>query len=107
VTERAVRWRLTLDQLCHAARVTPMQLDDWAALGAFGPRWRERRERGRWRHIDRDTADRAVLMSRLTRTGISDELACRIVLQHSHGPTHELVHEENDVLIRVSREGLP
>ena len=106
MTER-IRWRYTLDQLCHSARTTPATLDHWASLGAFGPRWQERRERGKWRHITRDVADRAVLMGRLTRSGISDELACRIVMTHKHGPTSDLVFSDNDVHVTVSREGLP
>lgn len=56
-----VRWRMTLDELCHRARTTPQELNEWAALGAFGPAWQQSTE-NKWRHITKAVARRAIVM---------------------------------------------
>ena len=65
---------MTLDELCHRASAKPRDLERWARLGAFGPKWGETTE-NKWRHIDRMTARRAVMMRVLLDSGLNDETA--------------------------------
>jgi hypothetical protein len=106
MTER-VRWRVTLDQLCHLCDANPYTLEYWAALGALGPRWKEPRNSGKWRHITREAADRAVLMSRIVKAGVEPWRAAQIASTHQHGDTTPLTVTIGEVQIQVSREELP
>ena len=72
-----VRWRMTLQELCHRTGATPADLERWARLGALGPRWKETTE-NRWRHITRAAATRAVIMRRLVDTGMTEEAAAGV-----------------------------
>lgn len=56
-----VRWRMTLEELCWRVKATPQELNEWAALGAFGPAWAETTE-NKWRHITKAVARRAIVM---------------------------------------------
>jgi myo-inositol catabolism protein IolC len=97
MTER-VRWRMTLDELCHAARTTPQELERWRALGVFGDRWKEPRDRGVWRHITKLVAHRAVLMRTLLSVGLTVETAARIAR------THEV--KDRDLPLTVTATGI-
>lgn len=66
---------MTLDELCHTVHRTPLVLEHWATLGALGERWKEPRDRGKWRHITKDVAGRAIIMERLVQIGFSEESA--------------------------------
>jgi hypothetical protein len=74
MTETRQRWRCTLEELCFKASAKPKDLERWARAGAFGPRWAETTE-NKWRHIDRMTARRAVLMRILLDAGLNEETA--------------------------------
>jgi hypothetical protein len=103
-----VRWRMTLDELAHACNATANDLDTWATAGAMGDRWREKRDRGKWRHIDKGCAQRAVICSRLLATGMSLEAAARISTRHTVGDYTEFwVSPAPKVSMCISREDLP
>lgn len=102
------KWRMTLDELCHLVDVNAHQLDRWASLGAFGPRWRERRDQGKWRHISKETAQRAVIMAALTRSGFQPIVAAALSAQHRRGAKSDLVFKFSDnVSVTIKREDLP
>lgn len=69
---------MTLDELCYTVRRTPVDLERWAELGALGERWKEPRDRGKWRHITKEVAGRAIIMERLVQSGIEEERAVPI-----------------------------
>ena len=81
VTERQ-RWRMPLDELCWRAKTTQPELEEWSRLGAFGPRWKEPRDRGKWRHVTRDLAQQAIVMRALLDAGVEPEKAAEITSQH-------------------------
>jgi Fe2+ transport system protein FeoA len=87
---------MTLDELCFLTARSPVDLERWAQLGAFGLRWKEPRDRGKWRHISRATAQRAVIMERLVQLGIDEEHSAAIA------STHEVKDKDKplDVTIR-------
>lgn len=68
---------MTLDELCHRARARPADLEEWAALGALGPSWRETTE-NKWRHITKNCATRAIVMRHLVDSGLRPGEAARI-----------------------------
>lgn len=70
---------MTLDELAFKCHVSAATLDRWADLGALGPQFQERRVNGRWRHITKDVARRAILLSRIVETGVSLEVAMHAV----------------------------
>jgi len=72
-----MRWRITLDELAALTHVSARELDHWTELGAMGLRWRESREQGRWRHITKEVARRAVIMSKLRAAGVDEHVAAR------------------------------
>lgn len=69
---------MTLDELAHTARCSAFTLDRWARDGAFGPRWQEPINQGRWRHITKDVARRACVMSALIEAGVAEAAASAI-----------------------------
>jgi len=69
---------MTLDELCFATKRSPADLERWAQLGALGDRWKEPRNSGKWRHITKDVAGRAIIMERLVQLGISEERAAPV-----------------------------
>lgn len=101
------RWRMTFDELTHACDVSPQVVDRWAQLGALGPRLKERRDRGWHRHVDRLTAGRAVIMSRLVHAGVNERVAARIAAGHEKNETSDIVYDHGGVTIRASRQDLP
>jgi hypothetical protein len=104
---KRVRWRMTFDELCYLCRVRPPEIDRWAALGAFGPRLKEPRDRGWHRHVDRTTAQRAVIMSQLRRAGLNETVSAALAATHQLGETEEIVFESGDVRVTVRRDSLP
>lgn len=73
---------MTLDELTHLSRSTPMELDEWRAFGVFGDRWKEPRDRGVWRHITKEVAHRAVIMRTLLDLGLTEHAAAQIASTH-------------------------
>jgi hypothetical protein len=105
---RRARWRLTFDELLHLCSARPIDIDRWAKMGAFGPRMRERRDRGWHRHIDRTTAHRAVIMSRLVQAGFQERAAARITMTYEREADGDLVyHGAQGVTVTIKREHLP
>jgi len=102
-----VRWRMTLDELAYATKVSPITLEEWAQLGAYGPRWKENRDRGKWRHITREVAQRAVVMSRLVRAGLTTITAADIARTHEVGDDMPLYAHQGEVTLIVKRNDLP
>jgi myo-inositol catabolism protein IolC len=76
------RWRMTLDELCHVSRTKQPELERWRAIGAFGDRWKEDRDRGVWRHISKIVAHRAIIMRTLIELGLTEPAALQIARQH-------------------------
>lgn len=98
---------MTLDELCYRVKCRPVDLERWAELGAFGPRWKEPRDRGKWRHITRDTAQRAVVMAHLVKIGLQEPDAARFASLHEkRDATKPLVISMDGVEIIVRREEL-
>jgi Fe2+ transport system protein FeoA len=102
-----VRWRMTLDELCYATKASAMLIEQWAQLGAYGPRWRENRDRGKYRHVTREMAQRAVIMSRLVRAGMKEEAAAKIAVEHQVRTTEPLIARLGEVHITIRRDDLP
>ena len=104
------RWRMPLDQLAYLCKVDVYTLNTWASDGALGRKYIDQRSGGgsRWRHITREMAQRAVLMSRLTRAGVGAAAAARVAETHNVGEVTDLIVKiGTDVEVRVSREDLP
>lgn len=80
--EGQTRWRMTLDELSHYSRTSAVELERWRALGAFGDRWRENRDRGAWRHITKLVAHRAIIMRTLLDAGVTEKAAVQIARTH-------------------------
>lgn len=80
-TER-VRWRMTLEELCHRVKARPQDLEEWARLGALGPRWKETTE-NKWRHITRAAARRAVVMRAMLTAGLEPSEAALVADEHA------------------------
>lgn len=105
--EKRERWRMTLDELAYACRATVKELDEWAKAGALGPEWTEPISHGRWRHITKPAAERAVLCSRMLRAGIPLTLAATFASAHQAGEHVPLVVEMSpNVVIAVDRTSL-
>lgn len=102
-----VRWRITLDELAHMCKVPAGDVSYWAELGALGPRYSEPRDQGLGRHITREAAQRAVIMSRLIHAGVRAEEAAQISSLHNVKETGELAVTRNGVQIRIDRTDLP
>lgn len=108
MTEQRIRWRMTLDELCYAARITPRVFNDWADRGLLGRRVAERPDAGRGRHITRETAQRTVLVARLVAAGIHPEAAGHVAAGHKVGDTTTLdASLSNGVTVQVRRDDLP
>jgi hypothetical protein len=106
MTERE-RWRMTLQELCYATKTTPFDLNRWASLGALGPRWREKKQHGRWNHITREAAQRAVIMSRLVDAGVNEEQSATLAAIWEIGSSGDYtVHREHATIV-VSTDDLP
>jgi methyl coenzyme M reductase subunit C len=84
---------MTLDELCYSVRRTPVDLERWAELGALGDRMKEPRDRGKWRHITKDTAGRTIIMDRLVQAGLDEERAASIArtyVRRDHWPSDKI-----------------
>lgn len=68
---------MTFEELCHRARVTPTEIERWASSGTLGPRLRESTE-GRWRHVTKDMAERALLTRLLLDQGLTLESVAKM-----------------------------
>lgn len=102
------RWRMTLDELCYAARITPATFDRWADAGLLGKRLASRPDQGRGRHITRDTAQRTVLVARLVAAGVKPDAAGCIAAGHKTGDNTPLVADlPGGVQVTIPREDLP
>ena len=90
MSDRKPRWRMTFQELCYRARVTPTEIERWASSGALGPRLQESTE-GRWRHVTKDMAERALLTRLLLDQGLTLESVAgmtgkeKTVARHEHG----------------------
>jgi myo-inositol catabolism protein IolC len=93
-----VRWRMTLDELSAASRSKPSDLDRWRAMGVFGDRWKEPRDRGAWRHITKEVAHRAIIMRTLLDLGLTETAATQIARQHE-------IKQKDDPLVVVGKNG--
>ena len=110
MSDTKTRWRMTLDELAHCCGVSVHRIDDWAMLGAFGPRYRERQNSGWHRHITRELAQRAVIMARLISAGLRADIAAAAASQHQVGDESTLtVQNSGGVYVMVNRAivGLP
>lgn len=102
-----IRWRMTLDQLVYETKASANLIEEWAQLGAYGPRWRENRDRGKYRHVTREMAQRCMIMARLVRAGMKPEAAARIAVEHTLRTTEPLIARIGEVQIVINREDLP
>lgn len=102
-----IRWRMTLDELCYVTKASPNLVEQWAQLGAYGPRWKEKRDRGKYRHVTREMAQRCVIMSRLVQAGMKPEAAARIAVEHTLRDTDPLIARLGPIQITINREDLP
>lgn len=105
-----IRWRMTLDELVHACGVRLPELEHWAEIGGLGDRWREPRNQGKWRHITREAAQRAVLMSRMVKAGMTPEAAAVVAREHAVHRGSEpapMMARRPGVTFLVSRDNLP
>jgi len=98
---------MTFDELCYACKVRPPTIDRWAELGAFGPRLKEPRDRGWHRHVTRELAQRAVIMSRLVKLGLDEHVAAELAVMHQLGETDEITFPADNASITVRRDNLP
>jgi hypothetical protein len=106
--EPRTRWRITLDELCYAARIDPVVFDAWATSGYLGKRLATCPAGGRARHITRETAQRTVLMARLVWAGLTPVAASHLVTTHHVGDEGPLVAElAGGVTVSVPRSDLP
>lgn len=102
------RWRITLDELAYQCGVPASEVQRWADIGALGSRYAEGRDQGFGRHITREAAQRAVLMARLTQSGVNVNRAARITVSHTVRETDPLtVDVGQGVKIIVDRSDLP
>jgi hypothetical protein len=100
---------MTLGELCYTVRRTPADLECWAMLGALGDRWREPRDHGRWRHITKDVAARAIIMDKLLLAGVSQETAAHIAgtyVRKDHWPNDRIRAVSKGVAITVDLSDL-
>ena len=98
---------MTLDELCAVTRQTPNDLERWAQLGAFGPRWKESRDRGKWRHITKEVAHRAIIMERLVAIGVDEERAAPVAASHVKADSKEPLYTSmRGVTVTVHRGDL-
>lgn len=103
-----MRWRMTLDELCYAAKIDHKTFDAWADAGLLGRRVTERPNQGRGRHITRDTAQRTVLVARMVAAGIHPDVAGCVAAGHKTGATDPLVAQlTGGTTFTISREDLP
>lgn len=109
MAEPRERWRITLDELCYAAQITPVVFQAWAEAGYLGSRLRSLPSQGgRGRHITRETAQRTVLMARLVQAGLTPEAASHVATTHQVGNDEPLrVSLTSQAAITVSRDDLP
>lgn len=98
---------MTLDELCYTVRRTPIDLERWAALGALGDRWKEPRDRGKWRHISKDAAGRAIIMERLVAIGLKEERAAKLACHYERKTSTGVFEAEmNGIRITVKLDEL-
>lgn len=108
VNEKRPRWRMTLDELCYVAKVNVKTFDTWADAGLLGKRLASRPDKGRGRHITRETAQRTVLVARLVAAGVHPDVAGCVAAGHKTGDNTPLVAAlPGGVQVTVSREDLP
>jgi hypothetical protein len=100
---------MTLGELCYAVRRTPLDLERWARLGALGDRLKEPRDRGKWRHITKETAGRVIIMERLLQQGIKEAQAAPLAASYvrkDHWPNDKLTMRVKGVVTTVYLEEL-
>jgi DNA-binding transcriptional MerR regulator len=103
---------MSLSALCVRCGVPPQTLHAWAAAGAFGPAWQTHVE-GKWRHMDREMARRAVWMSHFVKTGFPLDRAVELTGQAADltGPGSEvddtIVLSMDGALVEVEVPDLP
>lgn len=102
------RWRMTLDELCYAAGIDVKTFDRWADSGILGKRQAARPDRGRGRHITKETAQRTVLVARMVTAGVTPDVAGCVAAGHRTGDTSLLIADlPGGVHVTISREDLP
>ena len=71
--------------------------------------WKEPRDRGKWRHITKECAGRAIIMERLVQQGISEERAAPLAASYTrkdHWPNDKLHMTAKGVTTTVYLEEL-
>lgn len=109
MAEPRERWRITLGELCYAAKITPVVFQLWADSGYLGSRLRSLPSQGgRGRHITRETAQRTVLLARLVTAGLTPEAASHVATAHAVGDDEPLrMALPGGVLVTIQRDDLP
>lgn len=108
LAEQRQRWRMTLDELCYAAKIDVNTFNSWADAGLLGKRLASRPDQGRGRHITRETAQRTVLVARMAAAGIRPDIAGCVAAGHKTGDTAPLVADlPGNVHVTISRDDLP
>lgn len=103
-----VRWRMTLDELCYAAKIDVKTFDSWADRGLLGKRLASRPDQGRGRHITRETAQKTVLVARMVASGVTPDVAGCVAAGHRTGDDTPLVANlPGGISVTISREDLP
>lgn len=106
--QKRERWRMTLDELCYAAKIDVKTFDAWADAGLLGKRLASRPDQGRGRHITRETAQRTVLVARMVVSGVRPDIAGCVASGHKTGDTTPLVANlPGGIDMTISREDLP
>lgn len=107
MTDTRTRWRITLNELCYRCKITSVTLDKWAMMGVFGPRYKERRDRGWHRNITRTQAQQAVIMRALLDAGVHPEIAAQTASKHEVNDKSSLViNDVTGVYLVIDRAGL-
>ncbi len=108
VLERRSKWRMTLDELCAVACITPVQLHQWASEGILEKRLAPKARAGRAPVITREAAQRTVLVSRLVAAGVHPLAAGHIAQGHKTNDFEPLQADlPCGVTITIQRKDLP
>lgn len=106
--DQRVRWRMTLDELCYAAKIPARTFDDWAAQGILGKRHALYPDQGRGRHITRELAQKTVLVARLVAAGLHPLAAGHVAQGHKTNDTSPLTTElSGGIEVTIDRSDLP
>ncbi len=108
VIERRAKWRMSLEELCSVACITPVQLQQWANEGVIEKRLAPTMRAGRAPHITREAAQRTVLVSRLVAAGVHPLAAGHIAQGHKTNDFEPLQADlPCGVTITIQRKDLP